>query len=60
MEGKTERQNESGQLEMCTDGDGPVLKFGSTVLYINPEPLSCEESFGGEMRFSFEVRADVH
>jgi hypothetical protein len=52
--GKTERQDEAGRLEMSTSGDGPILQFGSTTLYLNPDPTACEEACN-ETRFSFEV-----
>jgi len=52
--GKTERQDEAGRLEMSMSGDGPILQFGSTTLYLNPHPTTCEEGCNGT-RFSFEV-----
>jgi hypothetical protein len=55
LQGKTERSDASGSLEMC-GVEGPILQFGSTKLYLSPTPTSCEQSFN-QTRYSFEVTA---
>lgn len=51
LQGKTERSDASGSLEMCGI-EGPILQFGSTKLYLTP--TSCEQSYN-QTRYSFEV-----
>jgi hypothetical protein len=53
LQGKTERSDASGSLEMC-GGEGPILQFGNTRLYLSPIPTSCEQSYN-QTRYSFEV-----
>lgn len=52
LQGKTERTEASGSLDMSNEG--PILQFGSTKLYLSPKPISCENSYN-QMRYSFEA-----
>ena len=55
LQGKTERSDASGSLEMGSS-EGPILQFGQTKLYLSRNPTNCEHSYN-QTRYSFEVSA---